>query len=79
MCMKLMQYAVAKSWPNKPPRIPDLLNCKGIKFRFLNLSVLKMSELKLRKLMEHMARLKEQLDMPRIRVSEASEWYISSS
>ena len=28
--------------------------------------------------MEHMARLKEQLDMPRIRVSEASEWYIYS-
>jgi hypothetical protein len=31
-----------------------------------------MSELKLRKLMEHTSRLKEQLDMPRIKVSEAS-------
>lgn len=30
-----------------------------------------MSELKLRKLQEHAARLKEQLDLPRIKVSEA--------
>ena len=36
-----------------------------------------MSDLKLRKLIEHTARLKEQLDMPRIKVSEASETYAS--
>ncbi|KAH9250606.1 hypothetical protein BASA81_011589 [Batrachochytrium salamandrivorans] len=35
-----------------------------------------MSELKLRKLMEHTQRLKEQLDLPRIRVSEASQTLI---
>lgn len=31
-----------------------------------------MSELKLRKLMEHTTRLREQLELPRIKVSEAS-------
>ena len=31
-----------------------------------------MSELKLRKLMEHTQRLREQLELPRIKVSEAS-------
>ncbi|KAL2913719.1 Guanine nucleotide-binding protein subunit gamma [Polyrhizophydium stewartii] len=35
-----------------------------------------MSELKLRKLMEHTQRLKEQLDLPRIKVSEASQTLI---
>ncbi|KAI8915853.1 G-protein gamma-like domain-containing protein [Gorgonomyces haynaldii] len=36
-----------------------------------------MSELKLRKLMEHTQRLKEQLDLPRIKVSEAGATLIS--
>ena len=38
-----------------------------------------MSELKLRRLTEHNQRLKEDLDRPRIRVSEASQRYVYPS
>lgn len=42
---------------------------------FHGLETKKMSELKLRKLMEHTQRLREQLELPRIKVSEASHTY----
>ena len=60
----LSPWPTQSLYPSYPPRLPVTMNARPHKQS--------MSELKLRRLAEHNQRLKEDLNRPRIKVSEAS-------